>query len=101
MPPCRRRRDPRESRSPWKTGRSFWGYKRSKLCPCSFGRANILIYVEEVAGVVLRLDRTQAIVVATISRAYAVFAFFHHEVDVCAARTVGVKRIVVFFRPVR
>src|ERR1035437_2799854 len=62
-------------------------------------RPNILVHVEEVAGVVLRLDGAQAIVVAAVGGADAIFPFIHHEVDISAARAVGMQRVIVVLGP--
>src|ERR1017187_5103654 len=113
MPHCRRRRGPRASSSPWKRARSSWRCDHawgtapspsrlrlvhrgsdqvmSNLCY----RADILVHVEEVAGVVLRLDGGKAMVVAAVGGADAVFSLFHHEVDIGAAGAVGMQRVVV------
>src|ERR1039457_2617203 len=109
MPLCRRRRRPRASSSPWKRARSSWRFDRplrknwlagDSACPtyahaCLCYRADILVHVEEVAGVVLRLDGGKAMVVAAVGGADAVFSLFHHEVDIGAAGAVGMQRVVV------
>src|SRR5664279_2228079 len=46
------------------------------------GRPNVLIYPEEVLGVVLLLDTGQTIIVVTIAGPNTVLALFHHEVHV-------------------
>lgn len=48
-------------------------------------RRDVLIDVEEIAGVVLGLDLSQSGIVTPISRLDPVLAFVHHEVDVGTA----------------
>ena len=47
-------------------------------------RLDVLVYAEDVVGVVLRLDAREAVVVLAVGGADALLAFLHHEVDVRA-----------------
>jgi hypothetical protein len=64
------------------------------------GGVDVLVNVEDIVGVVLRLDAREAVVVIAIGGADAVLSFVHHEVDVCATSGVGMGRLPVADAPV-
>src|SRR5215472_3936474 len=59
------------------------------------GRLDVLVDVEDVAGVVAVLDPGQAVVVAAVGGLDPVLALAHQEVDVAAARRGRVQRFPV------
>ena len=81
-----------------------WDTRGSPLCPLAgvyFSGLMFLVQAEEVLRVVLLLDLRQTVIIFAICRANAVFAFFHHEVDVCAARRIRMQVLPIVPRPLR
>src|ERR1700675_3303547 len=62
-------------------------------------RLDVLIHTKQVRGIVPLLDFGQTVVILAVRRPDAIFALFHHEVDVCAAGRVGMKRAPILFGP--
>src|SRR5215218_4027924 len=54
-------------------------------------RLDVLVEVEEVLGIVLRLDPSEALVVRPVRRTDPLLALLHHEVNVAAAALGGVR----------
>ena len=63
------------------------------LCP------DVLVHVEEVVGVVLFLDASQARVVVAVGRLHSLLPFLHHEVDVSSARRIGMHCVEIVLSP--
>src|SRR5215471_12628094 len=57
--------------------------------------ADVLVQVEQVGGVVVALDRGQAVVGAPVVRLGAALVVAVHEVDVTAVGGIGLERVVV------
>src|ERR1700721_2804734 len=66
--------------------------------PLSF-QLDVLIYPEQVRRVVAFLDLRQTWIILAVGRANAIFALFHHKVDVRATGRVRVQRAPIFLRP--
>src|ERR1700684_2322469 len=62
-------------------------------------RLDVLIYAEQVAGIVPLLDLSQTVVILTVGRPDPILALLHHEVDVGAAGGIGMKRVPILPRP--
>src|SRR3982751_5886763 len=67
--------------------------------PSSACRLDVLVDVEQVVGVVLRLDLGEPCVVLAVRGLDPVLSLLHHHVHVCAARGERVQRLVVLLRP--
>ena len=70
----------------------------------SFSRASrldVLVYAEEVPGIILFLDRRETFVVVAISGLNPILPFFHHEIHIGATRGVGMESAPIISGPVR
>jgi len=61
--------------------------------------ANVLVYPEEVGGIMSVLDHCQAIILVSECGPDSLLAFLHHEVDVGAASRVRMQGVEVVFAP--
>src|SRR5436309_63043 len=59
--------------------------------PDDLSRLDVLVHVEEVAGVVLGFDLREPVVVRAVARAHPVGALLHHHVHVAASRRIGME----------
>src|SRR6202023_1331341 len=62
-------------------------------------RLDVLIYAEQVRRIETLLDLRQTVVIFAVSRPDAIFALFHHEVDVRPAGGIWMKRAPILLRP--
>jgi hypothetical protein len=67
---------------------------------CLSGRSNVMVHPEQVARVVLLLQRGEAFVIAAVGRLEARLALIvHHEVRVGATEIERMDRVLVVLRP--
>src|SRR6266496_3183020 len=64
------------------------------------GRLDVLVDVEQVAGVVLCFDLREPVVVRAVGRADPIVALLHHHVHVAASRRMRMERLPVRHAPV-
>src|SRR5262245_2483782 len=95
---CRRWAEPRPLEYQPRFAR--WGCQLLATLSCASG-LDVLVYPEEVPGVILLLDRRETFVVVAISGLNPILALFHHEIHVGSTRRVRMESAPVISRPFR
>lgn len=54
-----------------------------------YPRLDVLVDVEDVVGVVVRLDLGQTVIVVTVGGANSFLALFHHEINIRTSHGIG------------
>jgi hypothetical protein len=71
------------------------------VIPLLFGvRFNVLIYPEEIVGIVFVFDRNQPLVVVSVRRLHAIRSLVaHQKVYISSTSRIRVERIIIVLRP--
>src|SRR2546421_5071583 len=80
--------------------RDILGAPRTAPPRDDLSRLDVLVHVEEVAGVVFAFDLREPVVVRAVRRADPIVALLHHHVHVAASRRIRMERLPVRHAPV-